>query len=178
MDQLILYVPQQHETLGVAWFFKLRQTGDLDKVCYTTLHTITNFLSYWANSVKLLFKADNDGIYFAAWAHPIMAAGEFGLWIREDKRHSSSTLKLVYEAYDKAFDVYPVLLGVSKQSDLRKIHEHLGYVFNAEVPNVWDGQPAQFYYLTKEAYYGRRSGRSSTSGRATTGVSDTTEKQW
>lgn len=155
---LIPYNPAAHEQLLVHWFFNLKKTGDLDKVFFKDLHTLTAFLNYYANGVKLAFTVDKDGISLAAWVRPILDAGEFGLWIREDKRHSPSSLRSVYEAYDDLFKRFAVLMGVSKQQHLRKLHEKLGYEVSIEIPNAWDGEPVQIYHLTREAYEHGRNG--------------------
>ena len=160
--QLVSYNIQQHEALAVAWFFHLRQTGDLDRVFFKDNHTITAFLNWCGNYAKLAFKSDAKGICFAAWIRPILNAAEFGLWIREDKRQSPSSLRCLYEAFDEIFDHYPVIMGVSKQQHLRDIHEKFGYKFGANIPNAWDGHAIQVYYLTKEAYYERRTRNGST----------------
>ena len=153
---LIPYNPAAHEQLLVHWFFHLKKTGDLDKVFFKNTHTLTGFLNYFAGNVKLGIAVDENGISFAAWVQPILDMGEFGMWIREDKRQSKSSLANVYEAYDAVFQQYSTIVGVSKQNNLRKVHEHLGYVFSTEIPNAWGGEPVQIYHLTKEAYQWHR----------------------
>lgn len=153
---LTLYNPAIHEGLLLAWFFELRKTGDLDKVAHTSLHTITSFLNFFAKDVKLGIATDRNGIWFAAWLQPYMDASIAGIWIREDKRHTPSALKAVYHFYNTAFEYVSVIVGISKQPHLKRIHEKLGYRYAGEIPQVWGGKPIQSYYLTKEAYYERK----------------------
>ena len=153
------YNPQLHEAFLLAWFFHLRQTGDLDKVAHPSLHTLTTFLNHYANDVKLGFASDTKGIWFASWVRPLMNAGEFGLWIREDKRHSPTALKCLYESYNTCFQWYTTLIGISKQGHLKEIHEKMGYVQCADIPAVWSGNAVQVYYLTKDAYNERIIGK-------------------
>lgn len=150
------YNPQLHEAFLLAWFFHLRQTGDINTTFFKDLHNITPFLNYFANGVKLGFAYDVKGLTFAVWYHPILDAAEFGLWIREDKRQSPSSLKCLYEAFDHVFDLFPVIMSVCKQGHLREIHEKIGFNVSADIPAAWDGNTIQIYYLTKEAYNERR----------------------
>ena len=169
------YNPQLHEAFLLAWFFHLRQTGDLNTTFFKDLHNITAFLNYFAKGVTLGFAYDAKGISFAVWYHPILDAAEFGLWIREDKRQSPSSLKYLYEAFDHVFNLFPVVMSVCKQGHLREIHEKIGFAVSADIPAAWGGNPIQIYYLTKESYDERRS-RHGSNGRGRTLVTNDTPK--
>jgi hypothetical protein len=148
-----------HDLAMIKWYSELCRTGDLEKVFTKSAHPLSRFFECFASPRELFFDTTKGLITFAMWFEPVMTGGALvGLWIAPDRRHHPSTYKLLITLYSKAFEVYPLLMGITKQEELLKPHLKLGYTCNGRLPGIWDGEDAWLLTLTKEDFtHGRRS---------------------
>lgn len=151
-EHLRVYDWRTEEWLLIDWYHKLVTSGDMNTTMMSDMRYLSNFLLYFRPKVTLAYASDNNGIWFASWVEPFMAGAFFGLWIRQDKRHIPSAYRLLSEAYDEAFKVFTVLIGISCQEHLRDIHRKMGYSHLGTVPAIWDGNPADVYFMTREMW--------------------------
>lgn len=152
-----VYDPSLHEMLAVKWFCDLRQKPDeFEKLFMAPLRQLTPFLA-WAATVKVIIDFDQQGISKAAWVEPMMSGAFFGAWMREDVRGTFGALGFIRKAYKWAFEMYPVLIGITKQPELEKVHLALGYEkMEPKIPHLFDGQDAWVYILERGNFYGCR----------------------
>ena len=156
---LRVYKWQTEEWLLLDWYNQLVGSGDMGVTFTPDMRHLSTFLTYFRGHATMGYGSDEKGMFFACWIEPFLAGGFFGLWIRSDKRHSLSALKLLREAYDEAFKMCTVLLGICKQEHLREIHEKLGYKRLASVPALWNGESVDIYALTKAEWEAKRIGK-------------------
>ena len=83
----------------------------------------------------------------------------FGLWVRPDKRIRKAnwrqkirTWQGIQMAYDLAFDFYPRLIGLTRQTGLHKVHLRLGYEYAGRLPAMCDGETLYSYSLSRDMW--------------------------
>lgn len=152
-----LYDPAKHELLILYWYLELRKDPvEFENLFCEPLRSLTSILIWAKNNVSIMFDADDDGIRFAAWCAPFLTGAEFGAWARKSQRGTKAHLAFMNEAYDKALSQYPVLIGLTKQERLHRLHLRMGYEFVGKVPTLFDGAPVLEYFMTRETRDGRR----------------------
>ena len=142
------------EYMAVDWYSKLVQSGDMAVTFTPDMRYLGNFLAYWRRAV-LAYASDESGVFFACWVEPIMSGSFFGAWVREDKRHTVTALKLLTYAYDEAFKTSTVLIGLCKQEHLQDLHRKLGYKRACVVPGLWNGEDVDVYVMTRAMWEAR-----------------------
>lgn len=154
---MIEYDPDLHETLLVHWYYSslVAEPEEFANLFAKPLRNLTEILHWAKHSVKLIFESDGT-IWIAAWILPEMSGAWFGLWVRKDKRQTRAMLAFVDECLDAALERFPVLMALTKQPRLQSEIERLGFVHQGATPHLFDGAPANAYYLTKETRDGRR----------------------
>ena len=154
---MIAYDSTKHEMLLLKWYLDLSaRPAEFEKLFAQPLRSLTELLKWAQGNVTLGFELDSQGIWVAAWYEPVMSGAFFGAWLREDRRGSFAAWRFIDRAYRVAFEHFPVLIGITQQPELDKLHHALGYQRLGVVPGLFDGKPALIYVLSKENYYGRR----------------------
>lgn len=154
---LRVYRWQTEEYMLIDWYNKLVSTGEMYTTFGADMRHMSTFLTFFRARVTMGYANDEKGIYFACWVEPFLSGGFFGVWIREDKRHTITALKLIKEAYTEAFKMCTVLIGICKQPYLAKVHAQLGYKKMGTVPALWNGEDTDVYTITKDSWrYGSR----------------------
>lgn len=154
---MTIYDPVRHEALLTAWYFELRSDpAEFANLFNESLRNLTELLWWAKHTVKLVFVADNAGLWGTAWVEPVLSGAFFGTWIRKDRRALPSAYAFVRHAQLAALETFPVLLGITKQSKLHDIHIAMGYELVGQVPALFDKSDAWVYKLTKESIDGRR----------------------
>jgi hypothetical protein len=152
-----LYDAQKDELLMLYWFLQLRADPvEFEQLFAEQLRNLTTILGWAKNSVSIMIDVDDDGIRFAAWCAPYLSGAEFGTWARKSARGTKAHLRFMNAAYDKALSQYPVLIGLTKQEKLHKLHLKMGYKLVGIVPSLFDGSPVREYYMTQETRDDRR----------------------
>jgi hypothetical protein len=149
---MIDYDKEKHEDLLIAWYYaQLRaEPEEFAKLFMKPLRSLTALLNWAAHTVHLMLSVDERGIWGAAWVAPEMSGAYFGTWLRKDHRKSVSGYAFVRHAQLEALEVFPILMGVTCQPSLHKVHLALGYELGCKLPKLWDGNDAWLYILTKE----------------------------
>jgi len=151
------YDSKQHEFLLVSWYTTLRADPDeLNKLLFPNLHNLTALLNWAAHQVKFFFDMDAAGLTCAAWLAPVLSGAEAGAWLRKDQRKSYSSAIFMNRFYKVALEAFPVIIGITCQPELEKVHLMLGYEKVGEVPYLYGGRLAVIYAMTKETRNGRR----------------------
>ena len=153
--QLRVYDWRTEEYLLIDLYNQLITSGDMATTFAPDMRYLSTFLTFFRGGATMGYASDNNGIFFASWVQTFLAGGFFGVWIRKDKRHTVTALRLLTESYNECFKVYTVLLGICKQEHLREVHEKLGYKRLAEVPALWNGESVDIYAMTKDMWENR-----------------------
>ena len=156
-EPIILYQPsREHDLVVSAWWARLVAGPDAERTFTPSVtDTLSAFLGFFQQPKHLVFKLDTVGIWFAAWLEPVMSGAYFGLWIREDRRHSKLALVAFEESLSIAFTIFPVLIGVTRQPDLIDGHKRLGYTLLGQIPYLWDDTDVYIMFITKDAFNSR-----------------------
>lgn len=153
--ELRVYNWRTDEYLLVDWYAKLIQNGDMALVFAPDMRYLGNFLAHF-RKLTLGYACDKDGIFFACWLEPLLSGANFGVWVRENMRHAPTTLRLLTTAYNEAFKVFTVLLGLCKQPALQDIHRKLGYKKAFTIPALWNGEDVDVYVITQDMWLNRK----------------------
>lgn len=146
------YDRDKHEMLLVNLYVQelLPRPVEFSNLFHTSLRSLTGLLHWAANTVKIAFEFDDRGIWIATWIEPSMSGAYWGLWVREDKRKSKAMFAFVNQSLDLCLKAYPVLMAPTKQVRLRSEMERLGWIYQGEIPHLFDGASAGVYYMDKE----------------------------
>lgn len=111
------------------------------------------------------------------WAHfePCYDGGFLSMWVRGEKRRTKQAIALAWEVYERFFEQFPVLLGITHQPDLLDEHKHMGYEILGRVPGLKNGQDVWIMVLTRADFAARQSqfARLATAIRAREGAQNT-----
>ena len=108
----------RHEVLLLDWWKQIMLAGDMDRTLALSLHAPLAFCAHFSQPDLLRFCIDDQGIWFAFWAEPILAGAVQGLWIRPTYRKSRVSVDCVLRALTWAFALYPVLLSTTIQPSI------------------------------------------------------------
>jgi hypothetical protein len=154
---LIEYDREKHEMLILKWYLDLNSNPtEFAKLLAKPLRNLTEILFWCARTVKLYFEIDVSGIWIATWFAPDLSGAFWGVWVREDKRHSKAMLAHVNESLELGLANFPVLMANTKQPRLRSEMERLGWVHQGEVPHLFDGDTSSIYWMDRGSRDGRR----------------------
>ena len=158
---MIDYDKEKHEDLLIAWYYaQLRaEPEEFAKLFMKPLRSLTALLNWAAHTVHLMLSVDERGIWGAAWVDPFLSGAYFGTWMRKDRRGTIGAYALVRHAQRDALKVFPILIGVTKQPALHKVHLALGYELVGKLEKVFDGDDAWVYKLSQETINERRNRR-------------------
>lgn len=149
-----LYYPSRENDLEIVrWWIRLERDGDLDKLMLEGGRTVNDLFRMVSAPKAMLYAATpEDGIWFAMWFEPCLNGAFCGAWLAKDKRGSRQGVYAFLDAWTWALAAFPVLIGVTKQTDLLRIHRRVGYTVLGSVPFLFDGQEATVMYLTRRAF--------------------------
>lgn len=150
---MILYKGSWNEDVLIAkiWW-TLVEDKELSQVVEPSAQTLLGFLLSCRNPNCVLYEADNLGIWGVLWARPSFSGASIGFWLRKDYRKSRSAYKFFCSAIDLCFTQWPVLLGVTCQPRLLRLHKRLGYTLLGCIPGLWNGLDTWLLYLTRENF--------------------------
>lgn len=149
-----VYVPGGFEDdfALLAWWLKMGETGDLEKVFTKAAWPLTSFVAGFAPPTTLWYEADEQGWTAAAWIWPLMSGATYSLWLREDKRKSRESYEFIHETVRTALSTYPVLLYVTRAEAVVRQGKSLGFIPCGELPYLWDGDSAYLGVATPFTY--------------------------
>ena len=118
----------------------MEDKGEIDQIFMQDIHSPVRFFALFTQPQELYFEADTDGIYLAAWYQPWLNGTIQSMYMREDVRHSPKVAKMWFRLINRVFEVYPVILGVTKQQHILDMHLRLGYSVSTVVPDLFGDQ--------------------------------------
>jgi hypothetical protein len=155
------------DAIIAQWWVQLTEIGDLEKTFGTGCGALSQFYKLLTEPDRLfLYDIDDQGIALAFLVSPIMGGAFLTVWVAPRHRASPSMLATIEDAYGRIFTGYPVLLGVTRQERLLRVHQRWGYTILGKVPHIFDGQDAWVVVLTKEAFEAGMARRAERAGRA------------
>lgn len=138
-----VYTPTFDGDLALlAWWLHLGETGDLEKVFGRGVQRLGMFTRQFDPPTELLYAKDDKGWCAAAWTWPLMDGCTFSLWVREDIRQTRSAFAFIAEAFQRAFEKYPVVLFVTRSESVLRQAMRFGFKLLGEVPYFFDGESA------------------------------------
>ena len=158
MAELKVYEPGPASDILLArWWDHMAGCGDLELVFESEYTMLSRFMAGFQAPTVLLYAEDDDGIYFAMWADPVMSGAFFGFWMRADKRPSENgDVGLAYELSHGALDTllanFPILFIATRDAHIVQLALRIGGKVLGVVPHVFDGSSAYICYLTREDF--------------------------
>lgn len=151
------YVPGGLEDMKLLhWFKRLVDSRDIDHFG-VRMTVLSEFFRVMQPPTRLLYEADETGIWAACWAQPTdLDMAVVALWIAEGRRHTKQALHAVLDALGRHLEGVRVLLAVTRQPRIAGEHEKVGFVRLGTVPEIDEGHDATFTYLTRPAYEATR----------------------
>jgi hypothetical protein len=142
------------DILMMHWFALLGNTHELEKLFLPEYWSLSKFFAHIV-TLDIVFKADEDGIWFWASYAPILAGAQFDMWIRPDRRYSKACVEAMGEALERGFMHWPVLIGMTTQENLLDAHKRMGYNIVGKIPGLWEGKDTWIMHITKETFDAR-----------------------
>jgi hypothetical protein len=150
MDAVKYDGSDQHDWLLAQWYVEVKTNGDLENLFFKNNRAISKVLAYFQRDTYVFFQVREGKIVRMAWLEPHMTGGSFGLWITRGLRGRVETIHWIEAACLIGFELYPVLLAVTKQQNLVDSMQRFGYTFVGSIPYLWDGETAWVLSLVKE----------------------------
>lgn len=148
-----LYNPDNaaHQAALIVVFTNLVANEELEQTLAPSSHTPHKFLSMMQHSVTT-FCADEYGIWFLGWFEPVFSGAFASTWVRKDRRGTKRHFLAMVEWLDKGLQLFPVLMGITKQKALLSEHYRLGYTLSGIIPSLWDGEDAYLMLYTDTCF--------------------------
>ena len=142
-----------HNLLVQQLWMQLEETGDLQKIFYEKEQSSSfDFMTLLAPPRLSFFDVDDKGVWMLVWFTPWLNATYMGLWCREDMRFKMKFTKNLFAIMTETFKLTPVIMGVTKRSDLLEILKKLGYNISLVVPELFGDSPGWMMYLHKNDF--------------------------
>lgn len=147
-------LPGEHraavDALIAQWWAQLVESNELIPTFGKGCEAISQFYKLLTEPDRLfLYDVDEQGISLGFLVSPIMGGCFLTVWIAPRHRKSQNIMLTLEDAYNRVFTAYPVVLGVTKQERLLRVHQHWGYTILGRVPHIFDGEDAWIVVLTK-----------------------------
>lgn len=156
-ETIKLYCGDSQDSMAILhWWMELVQSGELEKVIFPSCYDLAPFMNlFQSRSCMLAYNTDDEGkIRLAMWGQQ---AGPgicwISLWVRKGFRFTQSAVAITIKLYNIAFDTFDILMGITKQKGLLKIHKKAGYTVVGEFPHLWEGAPGYLVMLTAQDFY-------------------------
>lgn len=126
--------------------------GDLERGFGVELTVLSEFYATLRDPTVCWYAEDAAGIWALFWVQPTsLHAMYFHVWCAKEHRGTKAFLLASLEAFRLTFAEAPMLLVFTNQPHLEKTYARLGFLKGGELPQVWHGDTAYFWYLTKDA---------------------------
>ncbi len=134
-----------------AWARMLRD-GDLQRGFGIEMTLLSAFFSGMQEPTVCWYVEDAQGIWGLFWIQPTsLHAVYFHVWVAAERRGTKATLLATLEAFRASFAYAKVVLVFTNQATLEKTYARFGFQKGGELPEVWNGDTAYFWYLTSDA---------------------------
>lgn len=147
------YIPGiDSDLLVLSWYHTMATCEDFERGFSVELAPVGAFMAAM-RQCDLLYVADDQGIWFAAWFEPKMTGAFYGLWIRKDKRHNLDSQQLVLDSLAHGFARgYRVLILATLHQRVIDQGERFGFVTMGTIPHLFDGEPAHIAWLDENRF--------------------------
>lgn len=132
---------EEADCLIAQWWAVMKRDGDLERL-FANQTPISRLYELSRKPSELLIGVDEGGIWFGCWLEPFFDGASFSAWCRKDRRGTKAELRVFLEAANLGFGAYPLLIGITKQPQLLKLHTRLGYRLRGQIPALWGGEEA------------------------------------
>lgn len=150
---LRVYDWRHDEFMLIDWYNALVTSGDHYLTFSPDLRYMSNFLNFFKPPRTLAYALDSKGMTFAFWLEPALSGAFFGVWIRSDKRHAPSSMRLLQLAMDESFKAAAALMATTKQETVAAMLEKMGATHHSpDIPALWDGESVSLYSITKDKW--------------------------
>lgn len=150
-----LYRGSEPEDRMVAvWWDSLCDTGELQQLVAENAYNLSAFFTLFKQPSAMIYTEKDGSIETAHWVEPVSTSNHavfFSSWYTPELRGSKRQALLSHTIYSFIFSMgRKLIVGITKQPQLLKLHEKLGYVILGSMPNLFDGYEGWLMYLTPE----------------------------
>lgn len=131
---------------------------EFDRIFLPSVEPASAFLAMFAPPTVLVYETDERGMWFTLWFVPFLCGASVGIWIRSDMRRSKAAYFAVQKVLDFALSQWPVLVAVTKDAAVARLHTHLGFCVAGQIPKLLDNGLAFVTYLTRELFSAKKGG--------------------
>jgi hypothetical protein len=144
----------QDDVRVLEWYKELLESGELFNLVFPSAYALGGFFTMLRKSYFFYGLDEEDRIWFSSWFEPATRGVAFmSMWARREKRNTKKGVAQAYAMYKNAFKLLNVILGVTKQERLLKVHKRAGYEVVSKIPMLWGGvEDAWLVMLTKENF--------------------------
>ncbi len=143
MTSLVTYTPGRDADLLLAQLWaRMDADGDLDLVFGSPTFGLSDLMVAMRAPRELLYAADDDGIWFAAWYEPFMQGAHMGFYARPDKRSNIAAGSLFLRCLRAGVTAYKTIIGVTRRMELLEVLQAVGYRLVGHVPELYHGHDA------------------------------------
>lgn len=139
------------DILIAGMWHRMDADGDLATIFPTATQTMSELFRLVSPPKALLYEYDAQGIWIALWLEPLLGGCAAGFWIRSDQRRTRRAGWTFLLMLDTVTRQVPVIVGITKQRSLVRLHEKFGYTVVGEIPSLFDGDPAIVLQITRPA---------------------------
>lgn len=142
--------------LLMTWWIQMLQSGELGATLGARFEAAGEFFAAFRPPSRLLYEFEDGTVKVACWFDPSPLAGSFfSLWLHPSWRRTKRGFRAILEAMGVGFGEYqnPVLLFVTAQPEIARLHAHFGATVLGAIPHLYDGERDAFVsYLTREQF--------------------------
>lgn len=155
---MVQYVPAPlHDMYLSQWWYRLNEIEELGQMFTDDAFALSNFFIAFRIPTTLFFLLDggtqNRRIIAAAWFEPNGMGSAFaGTWIDPDHRSEKLARRITLETLQKALTVYPVVMYVTKSTQVKETLLRYGGSDGGDVPKAYDGKTARMVYCTRKRF--------------------------
>jgi hypothetical protein len=140
----------QADLLLLEWWTRMAATADLEQAFSVVHASAGSFFASFRPPNILIYKADDQGIWFAAWFDPVMSGAFYGLWVAPHMRLTMCALQAVQESVAFGLGKFPVLIGATRHLKVARQAARFGARILGDIPNLFDGETATIGFITSE----------------------------
>lgn len=138
------------DILIAGWWHRMEADGDLATVFASGSRTMSELFRLMVSPGRaFMYQFDHQGLWIALWVEPLLGGLMTGFWIRPDWRRT----RVAGWEFLCAMDLITasgIVVGVTKQREIVRLHQKFGYTVVGEIPGFFDGEVAIILMLTHD----------------------------
>ena len=153
-----LYIPDYNNDVLLANWYKHLIDSDEFYTLFTDNHkSLSKFYELFRPPTVLVYTLSDAGdIQATMWVTPYDGYGgksaAVSAWTHKDIRGTAKARETGGFCYQMAFEVWDVLVSITKQEGLLRNLREVGYNIVGSIPNLVNGEDAWILYITKENF--------------------------